>query len=206
MLSRIMAVHHSSLSGRALLFIMVYMMIHNGRTTYFYSSSKLNIPSVPTAFQQVGKLTSNLEKDLSEAQTDSFETKKCECGGVAKPGVKCDVCVLCGRGNDRILTVSKENIRGQVIFTKINLKCTACAFIVRCTSISPPSQQSAATNLNVKTPLFCRGRRVGRLKCSSPLLTRWLLTAQLVGAGSNTEVHTTQTQTLMAGWQTVLIS
>ena len=131
---------------------------------------------------------------------------ECECGGVVKPGAKCDVCVLCGRGNDRILTVSKENIRGQVIFTKINLKCTACAFIVRCTSISPPSQQSAATNLNVKTPLFCRGRRVGRLKCSSPLLTRWLLTAQLVGAGSNTEVHTTQTQTLMAGWQTVLIS
>ena len=77
-----MAVHHSSMSGRALLFIMVYMMINTGETTYFYSSSKLNIPSVPTAFQQVGKLTSNLEKDLSEAQTDSFETKKCECGGV----------------------------------------------------------------------------------------------------------------------------
>ena len=63
---------------KMLILYMVYMLINSSQTTYIYSSSKLNIPSVPTAFQQIGKLTSNLGQKMNE----KIETEKCECGGI----------------------------------------------------------------------------------------------------------------------------
>ena len=60
-----------------------FLLLTSSQATYFYSSSKVNIPIVPSAYQQVGKLTNNLDNVMKNNVVDDQEQiKDCEYHGL----------------------------------------------------------------------------------------------------------------------------